>query len=88
MIAFLTTIEYRVERADKKFMLAFAKRLTACRIAGGDENAADLAAALNIPPHTYRRYERAEVLPAYDRLNEIARLTKSDFHFLATGENN
>jgi len=71
--------------ADKKMMNAFADRLRSCRIAGGYETAADLAAALNLSDYAYRRYERGEALPPYDRLDRIAQLTNVDFRWLATG---
>ena len=71
--------------ADKKMMNAFAERLRSCRIAGGYETAAELASALNLSDYAYRRYERGEALPPYDRLDRIAQLTNVDFRWLATG---
>lgn len=63
----------------------FGRRLRACRIAAGFENAADFAHELGIEGPTYRRYERGEAEPPFEVLISMSRLTGKTIDFLITG---
>src|SRR5690606_27693415 len=64
---------------------AFGQRLRAARIVSGYERGSDFAKDIGIAEHTYRRYERGEVLPPVDVFFDICRLTKRSSDWLLFG---
>ncbi len=72
--------------ADAFFMRGFGARLRRARKQARFASAKSFAQSVGIEEATYRRYERGEVLPAYDRLAMIAEALDVDFKFLATGK--
>lgn len=63
----------------------FGKRLRACRVAAGFEDAEAFAETLGIESPRYRRYERGEAEPSYELLIDIARYVNKPIEFLLTG---
>jgi transcriptional regulator with XRE-family HTH domain len=63
------------------FIIRFAKRLYAARIAAGYETAADLARALEINDYTYRTYERGSHAPSILTLRDICIKTGKDANY-------
>lgn len=65
---------------------AFARRLTAARMAAGFETMREFALALGIEEARYRRWEKAETEPDLVHLDKIARLTGAELDTLISGK--
>ena len=76
----------RSRRGDR-LLTAFGRRLRASRLVAGYEDAADFARDLGLDNARYRRYERGEVMPPPEVLEDICKLTARSLDFLLLGKN-
>lgn len=68
-----------------RYMRLFGKRLEMARHDAGYEAAQQFAALIDMEPHTYRKYERGESQPPFEKLIEIAKHLRVTTDYLLTG---
>lgn len=69
----------------KTLMKAFGRRLVACRVMAGYDDAEGFAKILEIEGPAYRKYERGDSFPPLDLLERIVMATGASVDFLIFG---